>query len=354
MITSSHHLVTHTLSYQVLLLLILFTFIFSFFNYRLLTPFFFFFFFLMIRRPPRSTLFPYTTLFRSNVVNEVQFAYNSFGQLTTEYQSHSGVVNTSTTPKVQYAYADGSANHIRRTSMTYPNGRALTYDFGTAGGINDILSRLEAIKEGTTTYAGYAYLGANRGIKASYATQPGVDLTYIKQTGESNGDAGDQYIGLDRFGRVVDQRWIKTSSGAALERIQYGFDRASNRTFRDNLVASSSQDEYYTYDGLNRLTILQRGDLNVGRTGISGTPAREEDFTLDQTGNWTNYVTLTNGTTDLNQSRTHNKANETTQIDGASTNVAYNLVGNMTKTPKPGDWTSAFDLTYDGWNRLVT
>src|SRR5260221_14204318 len=28
---------------------------------------FFFFFFLMIRRPPRSTLFPYTTLFRSQV-----------------------------------------------------------------------------------------------------------------------------------------------------------------------------------------------------------------------------------------------------------------------------------------------
>src|SRR5690242_21723474 len=32
----------------------------------LFRPFsFFFFFFLMIRRPPRSTLFPYTTLFRS-------------------------------------------------------------------------------------------------------------------------------------------------------------------------------------------------------------------------------------------------------------------------------------------------
>src|SRR5436853_6026014 len=30
-----------------------------------LFSFFFFFFFLMIRRPPRSTLFPYTTLFRS-------------------------------------------------------------------------------------------------------------------------------------------------------------------------------------------------------------------------------------------------------------------------------------------------
>src|SRR3989449_8630483 len=32
---------------------------------RLLSLWFFFFFFLMIRRPPRSTLFPYTTLFRS-------------------------------------------------------------------------------------------------------------------------------------------------------------------------------------------------------------------------------------------------------------------------------------------------
>src|SRR2546422_10511016 len=29
---------------------------------------FFFFFFLMIRRPPRSTLFPYTTLFRSRLL----------------------------------------------------------------------------------------------------------------------------------------------------------------------------------------------------------------------------------------------------------------------------------------------
>src|SRR2546428_421133 len=29
----------------------------------------FFFFFLMIRRPPRSTLFPYTTLFRSRVLH---------------------------------------------------------------------------------------------------------------------------------------------------------------------------------------------------------------------------------------------------------------------------------------------
>src|SRR5439155_25013403 len=56
---SSLYLLTH--SYYLLLLLssLLPTFLFP------TTSFFFFFFFLMIRRPPRSTLFPYTTLFRS-------------------------------------------------------------------------------------------------------------------------------------------------------------------------------------------------------------------------------------------------------------------------------------------------
>src|SRR2546429_9149784 len=47
---------------QYLLLSVLNTYFFYLFAN---TYSFFFFFFLMIRRPPRSTLFPYTTLFRS-------------------------------------------------------------------------------------------------------------------------------------------------------------------------------------------------------------------------------------------------------------------------------------------------
>src|SRR5258707_13967149 len=39
----------------------------TFFPCSFFSLFFFFFFFLMIRRPPRSTLFPYTTLFRSHL-----------------------------------------------------------------------------------------------------------------------------------------------------------------------------------------------------------------------------------------------------------------------------------------------
>src|SRR5689334_23591015 len=42
---------------------IVFYLFFSFYSFLFFL--FFFFFFLMIRRPPRSTLFPYTTLFRS-------------------------------------------------------------------------------------------------------------------------------------------------------------------------------------------------------------------------------------------------------------------------------------------------
>src|ERR1051326_9251544 len=58
---------------------------------------FFFFFFLMIRRPPRSTLFPYTTLFRSiphcQAVTRFTSGHRRRGgrseEHTSELQSHS-------------------------------------------------------------------------------------------------------------------------------------------------------------------------------------------------------------------------------------------------------------------------
>jgi hypothetical protein len=57
----------------------------------------------------------------------------------------------------------------------------------------------------------YEYLGLATVVKQGHS-QSGIDLTYIKQTGESDGDAGDKYIGLDRFGRIVDQRWRSSSA----------------------------------------------------------------------------------------------------------------------------------------------
>jgi hypothetical protein len=64
------------------------------------------------------------------------------------------------------------------------------------------------------------------------------------------------------------------------------------------------QDEFYTYDGLHRLKTFQRGDLTGSPySGIAGTPAKEQDFTLDQLGNWPGLVEKAAGTTTLNQTR---------------------------------------------------
>src|SRR2546428_12693954 len=46
-----------------------------------------FFFFLMIRRPPRSTLFPYTTLFRSIVRAKLESAVAVLGSATPSLES---------------------------------------------------------------------------------------------------------------------------------------------------------------------------------------------------------------------------------------------------------------------------
>src|SRR5277367_6879250 len=63
--------------------------------------FMFFFFFLMIRRPPRSTLFPYTTLFRSACSWSTFFPFFPYAPLvvvprseehTSELQSHHDLV----------------------------------------------------------------------------------------------------------------------------------------------------------------------------------------------------------------------------------------------------------------------
>jgi hypothetical protein len=34
--------------------------------------------------------------------------------------------------------------------------------------------------------------------------------------------------GLDRFGRVIDQDWVNTATGASTDRFQYAYDRAGN------------------------------------------------------------------------------------------------------------------------------
>src|SRR2546430_9229367 len=46
----------------------------------------------MIRRPPRSTLFPYTTLFRSRTATKLAEGLRALGFEVTEHVGHTGVV----------------------------------------------------------------------------------------------------------------------------------------------------------------------------------------------------------------------------------------------------------------------
>jgi len=205
-------------------------------------------------------------------------------------------------PKVTYSYADGSANTLRPTSVTYPDGRVLTYDYGTSGGMNDKLSRVESPGfGGTSNLVQPSYVGLGTQVRTNY-TQPQVrwDL--------ATGSGANPYAGLDRFGRVIDNKWINYSTSATLDEIKYTYDRASNRTTRENVVAKAQTtpqyfDELYRYDGSNRLTQMQRGQL-AGTTSITNLQF-QQDWGLDPTGNWKAFSEDSDGsgTNDLAQAR---------------------------------------------------
>jgi RHS repeat-associated protein len=230
----------------------------------------------------------------------------------------------------------------------YPNGRLLTYNYTAA--IDAAVSRLTSISDNSATLESLDYLGMGTVVRRAHS-QPGVDLTYIKQGAEGNGDAGDQYTGLDRFGRVVDQRWIKTSDGSDTDRFKYGYDRDSNRLYRENLVNSLFSELYHAdgatagYDNLNQLKEFQRGALsdtnsdNIPDTVV--TSSRSQAWTLDAQGNWSSLTT-----DGISVSRTHDKQNEVTAV-GAAT-LTFDANGNL-KTDQNGQ-----QYVYDAWNRLVT
>jgi RHS repeat-associated protein len=294
----------------------------------------------------------FTTPTGTTVVNDVKLTYNTYQQLANDYQSHSGAVSIGTTPKVGYAYASGSANTIRLNTITYPNGRLITYGYGAANGIDDLRDRVETLTDSliSGTAVTYSRFGLDRTVIVQY-NEPNIEMTYVKLSGESNGDGGDQYTGLDRFNRVIDNRWINISTSADIERFKYTFSLASNRLTRQNTVAATNFDEQYVYDNLYEITDRKRGTLSGGV--ITGTPQEEEQFSFDPTGNWPSFVTKASGTTTLNQTRTAQKTNEISAIS-PSGSTGYDSNGNMTTMPQVDVWGTAQTVTYDAWNRPIT
>ena len=248
------------------------------------------------------------------------------------------------------------SNTARRTSLSYPNGRVVNLGYGSTGSIDDLFSLVKsaAISGESGNKVEYNRAGLRRFVKISYP-QPGVEMSMIRPGGGSEGDSGDPYDGYDRFSRVQEMRWQGSSSGIPIDEWQWGYNKASNRTWKKNLVASSGQDEAYGYDGLYQVIRDAVGTLNTNRTSIGGVPEEEEDFTYDPTGNWLGYRKDTNGTAVLDQSRLSNKDNQLTQIDGSSGLLSYDRAGNATKTAPGtnGDWSKSYQPVWDAWNRLV-
>ena len=308
----------------------------------------------VLGRKSKITSYDNPTVGSGSVVNDLAFAYDDFGQLVAEYQEHGGAVSTGTSLKVEYSYTHGSSNTIRLTKMTYPDGRELNYDYGSSGSTDDALSRVASLidDDGTTHLVDYSYLGRNTFVQTDY---PEPDLRYDLAMGTGN----DPYDGFDRFGRIVDSRWYDYGSSADVDRILYGYDRANNRSYREQTCDSNSyHDEVYGYDSINRLTDFDRGVINANRDAIS-TLKFAQEWSLDPTGNWSAFKEDDDGdsTWDLEQARTSNAVNEITDVTETTgpawATPAYNRAGNMTTIPKAADPTGNFGATYDAWNRLV-
>jgi hypothetical protein len=69
--------------------------------------------------------------------------------------------------------------------------------------------------------------------------QPDVKLDYF-------GGTSGSYAGFDRFDRIVQQLWRDYGASQDREKYTYGYDRAGNRLYREN-VGASGKDEFYTY-----------------------------------------------------------------------------------------------------------
>ncbi len=275
-----------------------------------------------------QTVTGYSDTSGTTAVNQVKYEYNSWGRVYREYQEHDGTVDANS-PFVQYDYEDGAsggvAKYVRLDEVVYPDGnRTVDYDYGTAGAIDDIMSRLASIGDGTDSYASYKYLGAGRIGVEDYEDLE-VRLDY----------AADDFAALDRFGRVLDQVWTDYGEDpdVVLDHYSYTYDRAGNRTSRDNELHSAF-DEDYTYDGLDRLTAADRAD------------SFDQSWGLDGLGNFSFF-----DDDGSSQTRTANAANEISGITGTWIDPTYDDAGNVIAAPKTAEETTRLHHVYDAWNR---
>ncbi|GIW76470.1 MAG: hypothetical protein KatS3mg104_1533 [Phycisphaerae bacterium] len=324
------------------------------------------------------------------IINQVKTTFDGWGNVIKSEQDHAGAVSGST-PSVQYAYADGAsggaAKYVRLDTITYPNGRVIKYNYNTTGSDDDVLSRVDTIRDNTASkdLVEYNWIGAYdmAGEEKHPSISGGLTLTW--------GFGGNLMLGWDRFERILKHQW-RSSGGTTVEldRFDYKYDTAGNRVLTDREVTVSgvtvddNHSESFEYDGLDRLVDYRRGKLSGGIVPKSPTDStnllyRQYWATLDGSGNvtssklashgnWMEWTVDTNGGTaggSTTQVRNVNSVNEIDD-DNVDTNAnnaitgnswidpLYDKSGNMTTAPKgQGSETSAVYFVYDGWGRVA-
>jgi RHS repeat-associated protein len=225
------------------------------------------------------------------VVNQVQRAYNSFQQLTREYHEHGGAVSTSTSLCVDYLYADGSTNTIRRAGCVYPNGRNVSYH--SANPVDEITD--------ITNTTGDAW------------SQPGYDAAGNMTTIPRPADMTSSYVATyDAWNRLT--KLVDATTSQVFQENQY--DGMNRRVIRHNygfgfltetrhfyysdgwqVLEERVDDEIYTPDRQYVWGLRYIDDLILRDRSNGGTLNERYHNVAD--ANW-NTVTLVDSTTSAN------------------------------------------------------
>src|SRR5687768_18473696 len=141
------------------LYLLFYLILFFFFFFFLLFFLFLFFFFLLIRRPPISTLFPYTTLFRSGTVSVLAFSAVSSAAFSSSFvfSSFANVVGSAATASPSFfgspsVVAGFSASGTRPTIVSSSNTIVVTSCCGVlswVGPYGSTISSSSGVTRGT-------------------------------------------------------------------------------------------------------------------------------------------------------------------------------------------------------------
>ena len=263
-----------------------------------------------------------------NVLNQVQYQYDTNGNPVDEYQEHNGTVSTSSSLYVGYGYDDSTSvvngvtvatTGYRPTTLQYPTtgtnaSRVLTDSYGSAQRHEqrDQSTRFDHRRHGHhrqrdglgATLDTLGYLGDGAIVSETYSgpgNEPNVGYNLL---GTTSGQPD-----LDRFGRIVDQIWSDYGAGGKLlDGYGYTYNLQGDVAAKQNLAADAYKlanpsstapylDEAYKYNQQDEVTALDRGQLTLDGTATwCWTPRGMPPWIptrriLRRTGPWTGWAT---------------------------------------------------------------